>query len=48
MPANKPAYASINYTAWWADEQKAKTLDESMKKQSQSWIQKLWQMIFPS
>ncbi len=48
MPANKPAYASINYTAWWADEQKAKILDESMKKQSQSWIQKLWQMIFPS
>lgn len=48
IPDHNPAYALINYTAWWADEQKAKALNESMKKQSQSWMQKLWQMIFPS
>lgn len=48
MPTIKPDYALINYSAWWADEKKAKALEESMKKQSHSWIKKLWHMFFPS
>lgn len=47
-PTISPDYAFINYSTWWADEKKVKELEESMKKQSQSWIKKLWHTLMAS
>lgn len=45
FPAISPDYTQVNYSTWWYDEKKAKSLTETMKDQSDSFPQRLWQKI---
>lgn len=44
-PKIAPDYAQVNYSAWWYDESKARALEASMKKQSESFFSRLWQRL---
>lgn len=44
-PSISPAYDPIHFNSWWMDKKKATELDESVKKNSQSRINQLWNKL---